>query len=201
MQIFNGRSRLLTLISATAVSVALAPASLWGQAAAVGVRKAEVSAFAAYTRVTPDYGPFINQGFTLGGDYTRPIHFFLQPSLEIRGTLSPGKTVGEKTFGGGLKAEHPIGRFRPYADFLVSAGEITYTHPTIDSRGRLYISDNSLVYTYGGGLDFDVNKHWAAKIDYQGEHWNLGSEAQTLTPRLLSIGVVYRIPFRSYSHP
>lgn len=199
MQIFNGRRSLKTLVLAIAVSTVLVPASLLAQATPVAVKNAEISAFAAFTRVTPDYGPTSNKGFTFGADYARPTRFFLKPSLEFRGTITPGDTVGESTFGGGLRVEHSIWRLHPYADFLLSAGTITFTHPSIDSQGRLYKSDNSLVYTYGGGVDYDVTRRWAAKFDYQGEHWNLGSAAQTLTPQVLSVGVVYRIPFRSFS--
>ena len=135
------------------------------------------------------------RGSPSGADYMRSVRWFLKPSIEFRGTITPGDTVGEKTFGGGLKVEHPIWRLHPYADFLVSAGTITFTHPNIDSRGRLYKSDDSIVYTYGGGFDYDLTPRWAAKVDYQGEHWNLGSAAQTLTPQVLTLGVVYRIPF------
>lgn len=195
MRIFDGRKWLVALVIGAAVWVALRPTALLAQATPVAVRKAEISAFAAFTRVTPDYGPFSNKGFTFGVDYLRPVRWFLKPSLEFRGTFTPGETVGERTLGGGLRVEHPVWRIHPYADFLVSAGTITFTHPSIDSRGRLYKSDDSIVYTYGGGLDYDLTRRWAAKIDYQGEHWNLGSAAQTLTPQVLTIGVVYRIPF------
>ncbi|MEO8737637.1 MAG: outer membrane beta-barrel protein [Edaphobacter sp.] len=193
----NIEKKFLKLIFPAALLMALSPGSLRAQAGPAATKKAEISAFAMYSRVSPDYGTK-NNGITFGGDYTRRMHWFLVPSLEVRATFAPGNTVGERTFGGGLRVEHPIWRLHPYADFLVSAGTITFTHPSIDSRGRLYKSDNSLVYTYGGGLEYDVTSRWAAKIDYQGEHWNLGSAAQTLTPRVFSVGLVYRIPFRSF---
>jgi hypothetical protein len=194
MRISDGLNWVKKLILAAAVPLILAPAPVWAQARPVAVKKADISAFAAFTRVTPDYDAPSNKGFTFGVDVMKPVRWFLKPSLEFRGTIAPGPTVNENTYGGGVKVEHPIWRLHPYADFLVSAGTITFKHPNIDSRGRLYKSDNSIVYTYGGGVDYDLTPRWAAKVDYQGEHWNLGT-SQTLTPQVLTIGVVYRIPF------
>lgn len=181
-----------------AILATLLPARLSAQARPVATRKAEISAFGMYSRVTPDWGPTNNNGFTIGADYMRATHWFLRPSLEFRATFAPGNTVGERTIGGGVRVDHPLGRFHPYADFLVSAGTITFTHPQLDVRHKLYKSDNSIVYTYGGGLEYDLTHTWAAKVDYQGEHWQLGIN-QSLTPRVLSFGVTYRIPFGSYS--
>jgi opacity protein-like surface antigen len=195
MRISNGLNWVRKLILTAAVPLILVPAPLWAQARPVAVKKADISAFAAFTRVTPDYDAPSNKGFTFGVDVMKPVRWFLKPSLEFRGTIAPGPTVNENTFGGGVKVEHPIWRLHPYADFLVSAGTITFKHPNIDSRGRLYKSDDSIVYTYGGGFDYDLTPRWAAKVDYQGEHWNLGSAAQTLTPQVLTLGIVYRIPF------
>ena len=194
MRISDGLNWIRKLIWTAAVPLILAPAPLWSQATPVAVKKADISAFAAFTRVTPDWDAPSNKGFTFGVDVMKPVRWFLKPSLEFRGTIAHGPTVNEDTYGGGVKVEHPIWRLHPYADFLISAGTITFNHPHIDARGRLYKSDNSIVYTYGGGVDYDLTPRWAAKFDYQGEHWNLGS-SQTLTPRALTIGVVYRIPF------
>ena len=82
--------------------------------------------------------------------------------------------------------------FIPYIDFLVSSGTIQFDQPFIDARGKLYTSDNSIVYSAGGGVDYDITRHFAARFDYQFEHWNLGT-TQTLTPEALSIGVVYHL--------
>ena len=199
MRRFHKRKLLPAVVFTTAAILAtLVPARLSAQARPVATKKAEISAFGMYSRVSPDWGPPGQAGITFGADYMRATHWFLIPSHEFRATFAPGDTVGERTIGGGLRVDHPLGRFRPYADFLVSSGVITFTHPHLDIRHKLYKSDDSIVYTYGGGLEYDLTHTWAAKVDYQGEHWQLGIN-QSLTPGILSFGVTYRIPFRSYS--
>jgi hypothetical protein len=123
-------------------------------------------------------------------EYTRFMNFFLTPSIELRGKVVSGPTVNERTWGGWIRGEHRFRNFYPYIDFLVSAGTIQFNHPFIDAFGRLYASDNSIVYSAGGGVDYDITRHFAARVDYQFEHWNLGT-TQTLTPEALSIGAVY----------
>ena len=180
-----------------AILLVLVPGKLIAQANPVASKKADISVFGTYSRVTTDYGPETNNGYTFGANYTRYMHWFVNPSLEFRAKIANGPTVDEKTFGGGIRAERQFKNFHPYADFLISAGTIDFQHPNIDVRGNLYKSDDSIVYSTGIGLDYDVTSRWAARADYQFEHWSLGTN-QTLTPRVLSFGVVYRIPFRSY---
>ena len=76
--------------------------------------------------------------------------------------------------------------------FFVSAGTITFTHPLIDPAGKaIPRSDNSIVYSLGGGVDYDFARHFRRlRVDYQFEHWNLGTNL-TFTPQALSIGAVY----------
>ena len=169
----------------------LVPDSLNAQATATRTREAEASAFVAYTRLSPDYGPSGN-GVTVGANYTRyfPI---ISPALEIRFKTGSGASVGERTFGGGLRLEHQWSYFHPYVDFMVSKGTITFANKNyIGSNGTG--SNGSIVYSYGGGVDYDFADQWAARVDYQGERWNLNeTPALTLAPRALSIGILYRI--------
>jgi hypothetical protein len=65
-------------------------------------------------------------------------------------------------------------------------------HPT----GQPYTQDGSIVYSPGVGVDYDLAYHWAVRGDYQFEFWNLGYN-QTLSPKALTIGVVYRILLHS----
>lgn len=179
-------------LSAALVSLSfLIPDHLNAQATATRSREAEASAFVTYSRVNLDYGPAGNGG-TFGLDYTR---FFqlVSPSLEVRFKTASGKVVGERTFGGGLRLEHQWSYFHPYADFLVSKGTITFANKNfIGSNGTG--SNGSIVYSYGGGVDYDFADQWSARVDYQGESWNLHeTPAITLAPRALSIGVLYRI--------
>jgi hypothetical protein len=171
---------------------------LSAQAVPLREKKADLSVFGTYTRLTPDYGPQQNNGTTFGVFYTRYWHWF-SPAVEFRVKIADGETVDEKTYGGGVRIEKSFGRFRPYGDFLISAGSINYHFraPPIKPNGQPYLSDSSVVYTYGGGLDFDLSDKFSARGEFQGENWSLGGYTPiTLTPTMWSIGVVYRIPFR-----
>jgi len=168
------------------------PQSLTAQASPAASKTGEISVYGAYSRVWPDYGPQKDNGAIFGAEYTRFTNFFLAPSLELRGKVVSGPTVNERTWGGGIRGEHRFRNFYPYIDFLVSSGTIQFNHPFIDARGNLYQSDNSIVYSAGGGVDYDITRHFAARFDYQFEHWNLGT-TQTLTPQALSIGAVYHL--------
>lgn len=193
MQRQNSRRMILGFVLSPALMSLsmLVPNQMMAQATAARSREAGVSGFVAYTRLNPDYGASVN-GITVGADYTR-FYKYLSPAIELRFKTSGTQAVAERTFGGGVRVEHQISYFHPYADFLVSQGTVTFAQ-------KYYIGSNgtgtngSIVYSFGGGVDYDFADQWAARVDYQSESWNLNeSPAITLAPRALSIGVVYRI--------
>jgi len=190
-------------------AAALVSVRAGAQAVPIREKKADLSTFVGYTRLSPDYGGLpdnLNNGVSFGAFYTRYLHWFA-PAVEFRGKIANGHTVDEKTYGGGIRVEKSYRRYRPFGDFLVSAGTINYhlvTPPNVPAPpGIPYIihtySDSSVVYTLGGGLDFDVTERISARGEYQHEHWSLGKFGPvTLTPSMWGFGVVYRIPFRPH---
>jgi opacity protein-like surface antigen len=185
-------SSLLTLLF-----VVLHPASLGAQGLPTASKEAAISFFGTYSRVSTDRSSQNDNGFTVGFAYTRYLHWFLTPSLEVRCKIANGRTVGEKTFGGGIRVEHRFKNFYPYANFFGSYGKITFNNPITSVPGPRYHYDDSTVYSTGAGLDYDITPSWAARVDYQFEHWNVGLR-NTFTPQIFSIGVLYRIPFKPY---
>ena len=180
-------------------------ATLHAQSSPTAQKTGEISAFVLYTRLTPDYGPTNNNGMIFGADYTRFTRWWVNPSLEFRAKITSGSTVDEKSFGGGIRLEKQLHeKFHPYADFLVSAGYINYNFkppPTL-INGQPYTSDSTVVYSYGGGLDYDITKSFALRGDFQSERWYLDrnpAAAAHLTPAGWSLGLVYRVPFRPYN--
>ena len=172
----------------------LLPARMNAQATAARSREANLSAFGMFTHLTPDYGPPV-KAITVGGDYTR---FFqvLSPAIEFRYKDSSTGAVSEKTIGGGIRVERSFSYFRPYADFLISKGTINFAQ-------KYYIGANgsgtngSVVYSYGGGLDYDFADQWAVRVDFQQESWNVNKSPDvTLAPRALSFGILYHFRFR-----
>src|SRR3954471_7910022 len=167
------------------------------QATPVRTKGADISVFGTYMRLSPDYGPQKNNGYTFGAFYARYLRLF-SPGVEFRVKIAHGETVDEKTYGGGVRVEKLMARrFRPYADFLVSAGTIDYHFltPPIKSNGQPYFSDSSVVYTYGGGLDYDLTRRFSARAEFLGENLSMGGYTPiTLTPKMWNFGVVYRLP-------
>jgi len=77
--------------------------SLEGQGLPTASKEAAISFFGAYSRVSTDRSSQKDNGFTVGFAYTRYLHWFLTPSLEVRSKIATGDTVSEKTFGGGIR--------------------------------------------------------------------------------------------------
>ena len=178
--------------------------TIHAQARPTAQKTGDLSVFALYTRLTPDYGPTDNNGVTFGLDYTRYTSWWVKPSIEFRTKIANGTTVDERSVGGGFRAVKPIGSFHPYVDFLISAGSINFhqSDPYILENGKPYTSDGTVTYSFGGGLDVDVWRSFAVRGDYQFEKWYLDKNPATpfhLTPTGWSIGMIYRIPFRPFS--
>ncbi len=171
--------------------------SLEAQGLPTASKEAAISFFGTYSRVSTDRSSQKDNGFTVGFAYTRYLHWLLTPSLEVRCKIATGGTVSEKTFGGGLRVEHRFKNFYPYGDFFGSYGKITFANPVTSVPGPRYYYDDSTVYSTGAGLDYDITSNWAARVDYQFEHWHTGFR-NTFTPQIFSIGILYRIPFKPY---
>jgi hypothetical protein len=191
MRTWNLRSSdlFLAVLALAAIVAIAAPGRIYAQATPTASRTSGLAVFGGWARVSPDYGPQTNYGGIFGADYSRYLGWHFVPSLEFRGKVTNEHTVSEKTFGGGLRMEYPIKRLHPYATFLISYGVIDF-NPAIAPGGPQYPSDNSVVYSYGAGVDFDINRRWAAKFDFQSEHWNL--DPITLTPTAISLGAAFR---------
>ncbi len=193
-------SRLAILITFAVTPLLLTPHQLSAQAAPAAERNGELSANFAYSLVSPKWNGIseTNNGLTVGLDYGHYVRRLpVIPSFAFRAKFAPGNTVGERTVGGGPRFERPFGSFRVYGNFFVSSGVITFTHPVIDVRGKRYATDDSIVYSAGGGVDVDLTRTWALRADYQHEWWSIGIN-QNFTPQAVSLGVVYRLPYRTF---
>ncbi len=177
----------------------------FGQSHATASKTSGLGIFAGGSYVKPGLGRPAQGGFLFGLDYTSYLfpHFYLVPSLEARGTISPktgsaSDDVGENTFGGGIRVDHTYSRYTPYADFLISAGTIKYGAPAPNGHGGLTNSNNSFVLSYGGGVDIRIVHYLAAKVDVQGSRWNTNPDVSpTFHPAQIGFGVVYT-PFSSH---
>jgi hypothetical protein len=53
------------------------------------------------------------------------------------------------------------------------------------------------IYSVGGGVGVGLTKNWVGRVDHHYEWWSIGIN-QNFNPSVLSIGVVYRIPFHPF---
>ena len=186
----------------TAVSALTHAAS--AQAAPAGNQKLQLSAFAAATGTFTGLDGGKNLGITAGADLTFPGFRQFRPSLEARGTypINEGHISSQKNFILGPKVEYPLGKFHPYADFLIGRGQIDYHAPGFVFGNILYINSNTIVYSPGVGFDYNLTHNLAIKADVQFQHWNTPVTASgTIHPTALTLGVVYSFDFnRGHRH-
>jgi opacity protein-like surface antigen len=168
------------------------------QAAPAGTQKLQLSAFVAATGTFTGFEGGKNLGITAGADLTYLDFRLFHPSFEARGTypIDKGHISSQKNFLLGPKVEYPLGKFHPYADFLIGRGQIDYHSPGFIFGNTLYISTNTMVYSPGVGVDYNFTHNLALKADAQFQHWNTPVVASgTIHPVALTFGVVYNFDF------
>ena len=144
------------------------------------------SVFGGVSYLNTDYGA-TDTGYLFGADFTHSIGLrLITPSLEVRYNGSTGKAITQNSFLVGLKVETKFHKLRPYVTGLIGHGNIHYV-----GAGQ---SDDSIAYDFGVGADYDVYGPFALKVDAQEQFWKLGQATSALTPQMVSVGVVYRIP-------
>lgn len=141
-----------------------------------------------------------NQGFSAGADFRLGRFVFGQPALGTRFTYSTGTYGKQRTFMFGPELHYIYKRFRPYGDFMIGPGNITY------KTGQ---TDDSIVYELGGGVDYHKNRWLNFRMaDFQYQFWDLGNHYYPpgflpgqpgvyidtkLKPYTLSFGVLIRV--------
>jgi len=189
------RYRLLRGAARVTLALAACTPALYAQATTTASKTTDVSVFAGFSSVTPDYSEQRDTGLTFGANATRYFKFPVKPGIETRFTLSHGPIVNENFLLLGPRAQYDIKRFHPYADFLFGRGSIGYNfaNPTNASSG-------GFVKSPGIGVDIDVFRNFQVKLDYQHEMWNLGTN-YSLSPNVVTFGVTWHIPFKQrYDH-
>lgn len=104
---------------------------LLGQAVPTAQKTGDLSVFALYTRLTPDYGPTSNNGLTFGVSYLRYTRWWVNPAVEFRAKIANGATVDEKTIGGGIRLESSSRNITPTPIFLSVPVRSIFTCPAL----------------------------------------------------------------------
>ncbi|AFL86942.1 hypothetical protein Terro_0603 [Terriglobus roseus DSM 18391] len=177
------RSCAITL--AVTVATLLLPAASRAQASTATATEAiRLNVYALGTYARTDYGyPPRAGGIAVGGGagFTVPHLHHIEPALDIRYNYVTNESISQSVFSGGLRVAYNVSRFHPYGDLLVGAGTINFKQ--VNPAFSDYTRDNSLVYTYGGGLDVDVTRSVALRFDFQQQRWRLEDASPPFYPR------------------
>ena len=74
---------------------------------------------------------------------------------------------------------HDFGNWYPYGKFLVGAG------------GGSFLNGNTTVLSYGGGVDYNLSRHWIVRAgDFEFQQWLVTPQ---LHPYGGSVGIAYKI--------
>ena len=76
-------------------------------------------------------------------------------------------------------------RVRPYAKYLFGFGSIDF--PKIG----LYDHDTRVVFAPGVGVDYRINAHFKARVDYEYQFWQAIFGPNDLNPQGVTLGVLY----------
>ncbi len=189
------RSALALLSLSLAGWAGLAASPAQAQARASADRTFGVAAYAGGSYARTDYGSN-DTGYLIGGDLSTTFHHF-QPALDVRYTSVSGPTANQSSLAGGLKLQRNFGPLRPYGDVEVGTGTIAFIDPTRNPDGSWYRRDNSVITAVGGGVEVRLARWIDVKADAQYQYWKLGHDQHYLTPFITSIGIAYRIPYRT----
>lgn len=126
-----------------------------------------------------------NRLYGVGGYVDAHFTRWVQPEVEIRFLRFneyPGVYQTQNTYSLGDRVPIKTWRkFTPYGKFLAGIGNGDF------------LTGNSLVLTYGGGVDYRLNRRFTIRCaDFEYQQWKINS-ALTIYPYGLSAGVSYRI--------
>lgn len=175
------------------------------QAFPTATQPLQFSAFGAATGTYTGLGGGKNLSITAGADIGFKPFYRFYPSAEVRGTypIDGGQVDAQKNILFGIKLARFYGRYHPYADFLVGRGKIDYQHAGYPnpSGTLLYIDSVSNVFSYGGGLDFDLTDQIALKIDAQIQQYGVPvTTSGHIYSKPISVGLIYRFDFNRHIH-
>jgi hypothetical protein len=162
-----------------------------------------VLAFAGATVTNTGLDSGENTGLTAGVDLSLPSYRGLHPSVEVRGTLpfEKGSVDSQKNILGGLKVALHRGRLFPYANLLLGRGEITYpgNGQQVPGTPIFYTQSSTIVISPGAGLDLDLGRQLAFKIDLQLQRYATKvTTSGHIYAEAATAGLVYRFDFNHH---
>lgn len=185
------------ITAATLFAAFLGLRSAHAQAAPTAYANLRLSAFAGvsgnYTGVQLARNGDISAGFDIG---FRPFAGFY-PALEGRGLypLKKGNTVNQKNILAGIRLGRHKDKFNPYGDVLFGRGKLEFPNGlATPTNSFIVLSNTTNVISFGGGLDYNLSPHFAAKADFQMQKYSTPVDASgSVFSKVFTVGIVYRI--------
>jgi hypothetical protein len=185
------------------VAIFILPVGSLAQSLPTATQALQLSTFIAAARTSTDLESGENLGITSGMDLMLLTLRRLDIAGELRGTypVQRGSVSGQESFVSGPKIEYHIHNVRPYVDFMVGRGRITYLGGGYIFRNVKYIRSDSLVLSPGIGLDFYLSHRVALKVDFQYQSWDTPAAVSgRITPGVVLVGAAYHFDFNA-RHP
>jgi hypothetical protein len=133
-----------------------------------------------------------------GADLGLPPVHGMRPTIEVRGAypVDHGQVDSQKSILGGLKMEFLLNHhLRPYGDGLFGRGEINY-NGGYQFGNQIYLLTTTNVYSFGGGLDYDLSRNLAVRIDGQFQKWGYApTPSGNIYAKVANAAIVYRFNF------
>ena len=173
----------------------------FSQSIPVATQQLQVSGFSCVTPISTGLEQGNNLAVTTGADISFVGLRRIPTVIEIRGTypIAAGNVDKRKSFVAGPIIEYTVGRFRPYADFLIGKGAINYLRGGYVFGSEKYISSSTVVYSPGLGLEYNITYHFAIKADLQYQHWDVPVAASGhINPTVVSLGGKYMFDFNPH---
>ncbi len=167
------------------------------QAAPTAYANIRLSAFAGvaanYTGVELARNGDITAGVDVG---FKPFHGFF-PALEARGMypIASGNLAKQENLLAGIRIGRRKENFNPYVDVLFGRGKLEFPNGlTNAARTFVVLSNTTNVLSFGGGLDYNLSQHFAAKGDFQFQKYGTPVDPSgSVYSKVFTVGVVYRI--------
>ncbi len=175
---FRGSLRIALVL----MGLATASSHLQAQAhSATAERKVNLQVGGGFTIANPDYSPDHFKGFTGYADFDFTDHFGVEFDIHQINTPTNDK-LSERTYEIGGRYIRHYSFVNPYLKGMVGRGVFNFLY---DQANLAYN-----MYAVGGGIDFNVQKHINARIDYEYQRWP-GFPPRGLQPNLVTVGGAY----------
>jgi hypothetical protein len=190
-------SKLILKLILPVLPFLLVARSAHAQAAPTAYANLRLSAFAGfsgnYTGVQLGKNGDITAGFDIG---FRPFAGFY-PTVEVRAAypIVKGQVANQENVLGGIRLGRRKENLNPYGDVLFGRGKLNFPSGLPDSTNSFTVlSNTSNVLSFGGGLDYVLSQHWAAKGDFQFQKYESPVTASgSVFSKVFTAGIVYRI--------